>query len=259
MSGLQQIQSDFQHYVLGGAGDPDGKPPAIAAAISEQFGLNAEQRLAIYYNSYRSRMREALSESFDKTWSYVGDDMFADLASSYLDAHPSEFRSLRWYGGQFAAHVAAELPDYPFVAELAAFEWSLGLAFDASDVAPLNAGDLSMVAPDEWAGLRFGLHPSVQLLALHWNAVALWQTLGEDMTPPDALESAEATCWLVWRTAGQPHFRSLSPLEFAALDGIRQGQSFGEICDLANGDGELVLRLAGFLQTWLAQEMLIKP
>src|SRR5476649_2318429 len=138
MSALDTLQGDFQNYVLGVAGER----PAILGAVREQYGLKADARLAIYYNAYRIRLREALSESYDKTWSYVGDEMFAELADSYIAAHPSRHANLRWFGGGFSAHLALALADHPYIAELAAFEWTLGLAFDAADAAPLDIADL---------------------------------------------------------------------------------------------------------------------
>ena len=35
---------------------------------------------------------------------------------------------------------------------------------------------------------------------------------------------------LVWRRGEQPHFRSLAPIEAAALDLVARGRSFGEAC-----------------------------
>jgi hypothetical protein len=256
MSALRQMQADFEDYVLGKA----GAEPAIASAIADRFGLDAGGRLAIYYNAYRIRMREALSEAYDKTWSYVGDELFEELAQGYLAAHPSSFRNLRWFGDRFAAHVAQELPDHPFIAELAALEWSLGLAFDAADADTADMDQLRELAPSAWAGLCFGLHPSVQLLAMQWNAVALWQALHDEQPPPEAVESAQAVHWLVWRANNQPHFRSLDALEAEALRRIGGGASFGELCEaVAAGGEDFTLRMAGCLQNWLAQGLLTPP
>jgi len=55
----QAIQDKFQQYVLG----TDAVQPAILADIREQFGLPATERLAIYYNAYRIRIRDALAEA----------------------------------------------------------------------------------------------------------------------------------------------------------------------------------------------------
>ncbi len=255
MSALLALQRDFQDYVLG----QGGVDPALGGAVRQQFGLPAERRLAIYYNAYRARLREALAESFDKTWSYLGDDMFAELAASYLQAHPSQSGNLRWFGARFPEHAAQELPDYPFIAELARFEWALGLAFDAVDAAAIGAADLRELAPDAWAGTLFGLHPSVQLLPMQWNSVAMWQALGQQHTPPEPERGAADTAavWLVWRTAGQPHFRSLDALEADALGAVGRGVSFAAICEQAGADAAPAL--AGLLQTWLAQGVLGAP
>jgi len=253
MSALDTLQGDFQSYVLGVA----GAQPAILGAVREQYGLKADARLAIYYNAYRSRLREALSESYDKTWSYIGDDMFAGLADGYIAAHPSRHPNLRWFGADFAAHAEEALADYPFIAELAGFEWTLGLAFDAPDAQAVGAADLAGIAPEAWGDLVFGLHPSVHLLALEWNAVALWQALGQGQTPPDVERFEAPVTWLVWRTAEQPHFRSLPAAEAEALRRIGSGASFAEVC-LAAGD-EAAPQLAGYLQQWLAQGVLTAP
>jgi hypothetical protein len=261
VSALRAIQSDFQDYILNHSdADADaaavaGPPPAIAAAVREQSGLDAAARLAIYHRAYRSRLRQALCEAYDKTWSYLGDELFAELADSYLAAHPSRHPNLRWFGAGFAAHAALALPDYPYIAELAALEWALGLAFDADAAAPLGRADLAALAPQAWGELVFGLHPSVQLLAMEWNAAALWQALAADAAPPAAVQLESAMVWLIWRSAGQPHFRSLPALEAQALRQIARGASFGEVCAAA-GDDYAMAMLAGYLQNWLAQGVL---
>ncbi|MES2743100.1 MAG: DNA-binding domain-containing protein [Pseudomonadota bacterium] len=250
MSALLALQRDFQTYVLG----QGGASPAIGAAVREQFGLPAERRLAIYYHAYRSRLRAALSESFDKTWTYLGDDVFAELADGYVQAHPSRSGNLRWFGADFAAHAARALPDYPFVAELAQFEWALGLAFDAADTAVIGADDLRHLAPQDWERAVFGLHPCVQLLPMRWNSVAIWQALGQGETPPQPEPADADRHWLVWRCAGQPHFRSLDGVEARALRAVGDGEAFAAICERAGADAAPAL--AGMLQTWLSQGVL---
>ncbi|RFP09084.1 DUF2063 domain-containing protein [Duganella sp. BJB488] len=251
MNTLDQVQSAFQRYILA-----DDAPGAIHAAVREQYGLSATSRLAIYHSAYRSRLRQALCEAYDKTWTYIGDDMFAELANSYIAEHPSRHANLRWFGGGLAAHAAVALADYPFIAELAELEWSLSLAFDAQDTAPLAAADLADIPPEAWSELRFGLHPSVHLLDMHWNAVALWQALAAGAEPPEPEQSNGATHWLVWRQGEQPHFRSLPVVEADALYRIAEGATFGEVCAAAGE--EAMLALAGYLQHWLAQGLLLK-
>ena len=252
---LARTQDAFQQYVLEG----DREAPAIAGLIAQHHGLPAQQRLAIYYDAYRIRLKEALAEAFDKTYSYIGDEVFDMLCQSYIEAHPSQFRNLRWFGDRFADHAAQSLLDYPVVAELAAFEWALGLAFDAEDTPLLGMAALQQLDASAWENIGFVPHPSVQLLPLHWNAPALWLALGKEETPPDAVENEAPLSWLVWRKELQPHFRSLDRFEAAALRGLAAGRSFAEVCAEAAamaGDEDITARIAGWLAAWVGESML---
>lgn len=251
MNSLQRIQSGFQDFVLG-----DGSvAPALGAAIRQQGGLTAQGRLAIYHNAYRVRMREALNEAFERTWTYTGDELFGELAGAYLAEHTSTFSNLRWFGHRFAQFVRRQLPEHQFVAELAAFEWALGLAFDAPDFEAADADAYRALAPQAWAGLVLKLQPSVQLLRMEFNSVAIWQALGEGQDPPDAVALPAACTWLVWRNNNQPHFRSLDAFEAEALTALAAGSTFGEMCELAAG-AEVARRMGSCLQDWMRHSLL---
>lgn len=252
---LKSIQADFQTYVLGAA----SRQPTILPEIAQQHGLQAIDRLAIYYDAYRIRLREALSEAFGKTHAYLGDDMFAELTAGYIQAHPSHYRNLRWYGGGFAYYLMQALPDHPIVAELAAFEWTLGLTFDAADAPLISADDIRSLGVDEWNQIGFHLQPSLQFLPMRWNTTAIWLALDQEQTPPDAVKSEKTVQWLVWRKDLQPHFRSLGQLEAQALQGLRHGLSFSAICAAASADSDAqdsTQQIAGWLQIWLGEGVL---
>jgi len=251
---LQAIQDGFQDYVLSG----DREQPAIAGLIDDGFGLASRERLAIYYDAYRIRLAEALAEAFDKTYSYVGDDAFAELCRGYIEQHPSHFRNLRWFGDHFAAFAAEALPDHPIVAELAAFEWALGLAFDAADAPILTLQDLQKLDPDAWETIGFALHPSLQLLTLQYNAPAIWLALGKEEAPPDPVHGEQPCTWLVWRKELQPHFRSLGVYEAMALRGLAAGRSFSDVCAAAaeSSDEDITGQIASWLHTWMSESVL---
>jgi hypothetical protein len=251
---LQTVQSNFQDYVLGASKEQ----PAIAALINNNFGLPADDRLAIYYDAYRIRLAEALSEAFGKTHAYVGDETFDALCRGYIDQYPSRYRNLRWFGDEFPAFVAQSLPEYPVVAELASFEWALGLAFDATD-APILSGDgLQQLGESDWERIGFTLSPSLQLLALHWNAPGIWLALEKEESPPDAVSSEEACTWVIWRKDLQAHFRSLDPYETLALRGLAQGHSFSSVCAQAAelSEHDITPQIAGWLHSWMTESVL---
>ncbi len=256
---LQNIQTDFQEYVLA----PHSETPAIVQFIAQQHGLNAGDRLAIYHNAYRARLREALGEAFEKTHSYLGDDLFAELSDGYIQATPSQSRNLRWYGDGFPAYLKGALNDHPCVAELATFEWTLGLAFDADDAPLLSADELRILTPEQWERLSLALHPSLRILSLQWNVVAIWLALEQKQIPPEATEIATplSPSWLVWRKQLQPHFRSLDTYEALALSGLQQGRRFSAVCEEASisaREEDITPKIAGWLQSWLGDAVLTR-
>ena len=251
MNALQSIQSRFQQYVL----DDAPPTPELEAALASQRGLAKGERLAIYHNAYRARMREALGDAYPRTWTYAGDDLFGELAGAYLAEYGSSFNNLRWFGDCFASFLRRQLPDLPHVAELAAFEWALGLAFDAPDADVAGIDTFRNLAPDAWGALVLKLQPSVQLLHMEFNSVALWQAMGDEVEPPPPLALTAPCTWLVWRKEQQPHFRSLDPFEAEALAALADGCSFGQICEQGRGD-DAAARMGRCLHEWMGQSLL---
>lgn len=246
---LATLQQQFQDYVL-------SPRDALADIHHHVAGADGAQRLAVYHHAYRARLREALAEAYDLTWTYVGDELFAQLCDGYIDAHPSTFRNLRWFGGEFAAHLRQALPDHPYLAELATLEWSLGLAFDAPDADPF---DVAAVPENGWADVRLPLHPSARFLELHWNCAAIWRALKDGAEPP-APERGSPVTWLVWRKGETPQFRSLSEGEARALTMLWHGWHFGRVAEAFADSGEAATGwLAGWLRGWLDGRLLVRP
>lgn len=246
MSQLAQLQQDFQAYLL--SGEPD---PHFLSVIVDDDKVGAQKRIGIYHDAYRLRLIEALSTAYANTKKLLGDDFFEATTRDFIEEHPSTYRNLRWYGNEFAAHLAQALPNHAIASELAAFEWTLALAFDAEDATTKSVNDLANIAPEAWESLCFQLHPSLHLIDFSLNTVAVWQALDQDQAPPD-LEVA-TTHWLIWREDHRPHFRSIASTEKLAIQLTQQQGSFGEICEhlYENGIENPVELAAGILSGWL--------
>ena len=172
MNHLAKLQTDFQAYLL-----DDVAGASFKKQIVNDAKVGVDKRLNIYANAYRLRIIEALANSYPKLKMLVGDDFFDEAARSYIEQFPSTYCNMRWVGGEMAAHLQHILPQHPVAAELAQFEWALGLAFDAADAPVKMLQDLANIAPENWPDLIFGLHPSVKILDLQWNIVAIWNAL----------------------------------------------------------------------------------
>ena len=230
----------------------------MAPLIHATAAVDEATRLHIYANAYRSRLVEALTEDYPGVAFLAGDELFHAICLGYIAARPSTFPNLRWYGGGLANYLAAAEPwnGQPIFAEMARFEWSLGLAFDAPDDPVVGVADVAAVAPEDWPALRFAPHRSLTVLALHCNAPALFLAMQEERQPDSAERADEPTEWVLWRHDGRNHFRSLAPSDAWALRQMVAGATFGDICaGLSNwyDDTEAPGHAASLLKGWVTE------
>jgi hypothetical protein len=254
MSRLEHIQNDFQSFLLRGDG-------AVEVHVVGTERVPIATRLGIYGDGYCARLSEALQANFPILTKLLGEGDFQTLATGYVRGHESPFFSIRYYGNALAEFLATEA-DYagaPVLAELARWEWTMTEVFDAADAAPIGAGELARVTPDEWADLCFDWHPSVRRLELAWNAPQIWKAVGDDAEPPEVTLESSPMQWLLWRHELRSYFRALAAEEALVLDAARQGESFGGVCTLLSGifgDGAAPAHAASFLRGWVDSGLL---
>ena len=254
MSHLAQLQSDFQAYLM-----DDVKGAAFKAQIVNDKKVGVKKRLGIYYDAYRLRIIEALTNVYPMLKALLGDEMFDRTARSYIDQYPSTYRNMRWVGDQMQLHIQKILPQHPVAAELAAFEWALSLAFDAKDEPNLTLQDLAAIPPEDWADLKFVFHPSLHILQLHWNILPIWGALNSKETPPKSVKTNVAC--LIWRMDLNSHYRSLDTAEHAALQSAIAGASFGALCEQLQentSEEQATMQAAQYLSGWLNDGLITK-
>ena len=255
MSRLARTTAQFQDHVLTGT-------RAIEPEIEGPSASFRESRLGIYRDAYRLRLIEILGADYKALRTYLGDEPFEAVAREYLAAHPSTFRNVRWFGGRLAEFLRGTPPfaDQPVLAELAQFEWTLGLAFDAPDAPSVPFEEAAAVPPQAWPELRFAAHPALQVIELRTNAVAIWKATDDSGSCEVALSETPVT-WAIWRKQYSPFFRSLEADEAWALNALRDGAAFGAICeglcawtDEARAAGRAASLLRGWVEEgWIAQ------
>jgi Putative DNA-binding domain len=254
MSNLMQLQSDFQAYLLDAS-----KGAAFKTKIVDDKKVGAKMRLGIYADAYRLRIIEALSNSYPILKALLGDDLFEQAARLYIDQYPSTYRNMRWVGDKMAAHLQANFPQYPIAAEMATFEWALGLAFDGEDAPILTLQNLAEIAPENWADLRFKFHPSMQLLSFKFNVLRVWQALNVEEMPPKVTQINEPC--VIWRKDLNSHYRSLELAEYAAIQLVIGGASFGELCEKLQENASeeaATMQAAQYLSGWLNEGLMTK-
>lgn len=244
---LVELQRRLQAAIL------DGQMQAPALLAGDDPG----ERLAVYQRAYRLRLTEALAVDYPMLARWLGEEAFAKMAQVYTAAFPSRERSLRWVGKHLPEFLRSLSPwrERQELAEMAAFEWTLGLAFDCADVDPLAPETLARISPQHWPKLCFKLHPSVHLLRLDYSVPQVWKTLQTGTRPPVCQKLPTAVTWLVWRKGLRVFFRSLAEPERFALEAVQAGQVFAEICaGLAqqwNYSTDIAQYAARLLRQWL--------
>ncbi len=253
MKPLRELQAAFQDHIL-------TRDPAIQARVAGTGSVDVDTRLGIYSSAYRLRLLEALSTDYPGLKALTGEDEFDRMGRGFIEARPSAYRSLRWFGGGLADYLRATPPwsGQPACAEMAAFEWAMSDAFDAADSPLATIGQMAAIPPEQWPQLQFVAHASVRRLNLISNVPALWQTLtsGEAATP--AL-CPQPVGWLVWRQGLDTCFRSLEVDEAWALDAMLRGEDFAAVCEgLCEWiDAQHVAaHAAGLLKQWLTDGLI---
>jgi hypothetical protein len=255
MADLKQIQDSFQQYLL----QSDAR--VIVSQVVSTETLPAITRLSIYGDAYRSRLFEALASNYPFLHACVGDDEFYALAMNYINQHPSNYRSIRWYGDRMQEFIQQN--DYsqlsPSIHEVAALDWMMTLVFDAKDTEVVTLEQMALIPADAWADMHFAFHPSFHRLQFNWNVIEFWQsTLSEDGQVLLSKYSSPVT-WIFWRHDLINHFISMSNDEDWALSAAIEGSSFSDICEglcQFMPEENVAIAAASMLKKWIASGLI---
>lgn len=251
---LHTLQQRFQDYLTGQSED-------FQTDITSTEEALAEHRLGAYYNAYRIRIIDALSTDFSGLQKELGEEEFENLILDYLKLYPSEHPSIRWVGRhlvEFLKHSQHE--NKKFLSELALFEWTQSLCFDAPDTGQcFTLEDMALLPPETWPLITLEFNPSVRWLDLHWNAAPYWVALEDNNETPQKQFEEVPTRWLMWRQEFSPSWRSMDVTEAWAIEAAYKGANFAELCEgLLEWVGEesVAITAAGYLKQWIHDQLI---
>lgn len=248
---LQNTLNQFQAFIL----------QDRAGIENEVVGVDSirQERLDVYYQGYFLRLMETLGRAFPVVKKLAGEELFDRIGREYIRRHPSHHFSIRFFGRHFSSFLAAHPEAQPVWSEVAAFEWVLGAVIDAADAPQLTLPQLAeaQLTAEAWSDLTLQPHPSVQLLPLHYPAVALWQAVQRDAATHPTIERQEQpTHWLIWRFDLRSYFVSLSAEQLTMLRAIQAEQTFSEVCsELCTllGEEQVVEFTSQTLRQWITE------
>jgi hypothetical protein len=174
----------------------------------------ADELIAIYRNTVRSTLINALRLSYPAVQRIVGADFFEAAALLYIHEHAPRSACLNDYGGDFAGFLAAFEParSLPYLADVARLEWAVNRALHAPDHPGLDLHRLAALNESARATVRLQLHPGVSLLSLRFPADVIWRAvLDQDERAMAAVDPQSAAVHvLVERQAAGVVVRRLS-------------------------------------------------
>lgn len=252
---LHALQDRFQGYLL-------HDERTVFDDVVATPDIDPKRRLGIYFNAYRSRLVEALRADYTALPQLMGEDAFEQAVLRYIAATPSVYRNLRWYGQGLPTFLreSALYAGEPWLADLAAFEWTITLAFDAADQDSLTFEQVATLDPAAWPTVSFHFHPSLHGLRLRTNAPSLRKMSEEEGRLPATEVLGEEVSWILWRKDLGVLYRSLSTEEAWALDAARGGADFTQLCE---GLCEWIApeaaagQMAGMLRTWVDDQLVV--
>jgi hypothetical protein len=245
---LAELQRGFTAYLRGNGEDR-------IASVSAQ----SQRGLPVYHYAYRASLIEALRDVFERTHGWLGDERFDDAARVHIASHPPCSWTMSDYGLGFDTTLAGIYPDNPEVPELAWLDWSLRIAFNGPDAAPLDVAGLAEV---DWDTARLHLAPTLVMRQVRTNVGAIWGTLAEDGGDPPPAELIDPPATLtVWRHDLMPRFHTVADDEHQALVMAADGIAFGPICEILGNDSAdsdaVAARAGAMLGRWISEGVLV--
>ncbi len=243
---LAQFQQEFRHWLVTAEG-----------TLEKRLDAHSEAGLAIYQNNYRSQLITCLKVSYPLVLTWLGEEVFIQLAIAHIDSRPPHAWTLDAYGADFGETLRTMLPHNPDVHELAWIEWSLSESFVAPDAGVIANDELLKI---DWDIASLQLSPSLRQHAASTNAHAIWSALqdGAEVLEGEMLDAPGGL--LVWRREFTSRVRFIDAVEHAALLSMRDDGRFTALCDALVeqlGEDEGVARAGALLADWLAAGIVV--
>ena len=229
MLGLHELQVRFAAALFGDSAE--SITPWIVAG-----GIEPEARVRIYRNNLRIGFAKALALAFPVIERLVGSEYFEQLAREFQAAHPSRCGNLHFIGAPFSGFLQRRMrgSGYVYLADVAAVEWACQEVAVAADASPLSVRQLEAVAPEDYALLRFRMHPACRSVRTAYPVVRIWQANQPEYMGTEQIHlDASADLVLVRRLGHYLELNALPRGEFELFAALEGGRTLGEALEVA--------------------------
>jgi hypothetical protein len=228
----------------------DPKAP-VPEGVMAPDGRSAARRFAVHRNNVVSGLVKALEGRFPAVVKIVGREFFAAMARAFVVERPPCSPLLARFGDTFADFIAAFEPagELPYLPDVARLEAARTRAYHAADVTPVGAKELAALGIQVAGGLRFALHPSLEIVRSEHPIVTIWEmNCGERALEP--IEAWHPEDALIVRPYLDVEVRLLPPGGASFLRALAAGRTLGEAAEATLAECpqfDLTANLAGLV------------
>nr|WP_307729216.1 DUF692 family multinuclear iron-containing protein [Massilia agrisoli] len=205
------------------------------AEVLGHFTNGDADRFGLYRGNLTVTWDKVLSAAYPVIRQLLGDEFFTALSRAFGMAHPSVDADLNNFGAGFAAFLERfeHVAQYPYLPDMARFEWALHRSHFAPDAQPVTAAQLGSLDPTRFEAARAALHPACTLFASDWAILPLWQAhqAGSGVGFPQ--DMAQPSCGVIARPRWKTEVAALPASAFAALKVLGEGGNVGAALDAA--------------------------
>ena len=222
MSSLRDIQSSFADYLSANA---SAEPGATSGPSTHLFGTlkpTLVENISLYRNNVRHAHVTALSVIFPATRALVGEDYFDGISNEFTSRFHPQSSILALYGAGLPAFIGhrTELSGFPYIADLARFEWLINDSFHAPDAMSMDVAEAAAFFDAAEDDIALKTLPSLRLLTSDFQIDDIHSAalLGN----VDALQNLKpgSRHLLVFRPHGDVKIEKLTPEELVFLSAL---------------------------------------
>ena len=242
--------------------DDEKTIPIFLQSINEPPLHNKVDAFGVYYNGYRRRLADFLSNDYPVLRNFLGDESFGSLVENYINICPSKNYNARWYSSGLVDFMRDHSPwcEEGVAIDIAQFEKCLADSFDAKDVECLNISALQQIDPHEWPELRFRFHPSVFLHKLAAETINIYESHGENLQE-NARIITDNTGVIFWRKNNKCFYRKVNDIEYLSLKETFSEMKFKDICSMVSYQqncNDVESLMSNFLVQWFFDSLIIQ-
>ncbi len=254
---LRRVQQWMKSRIL-----KEKSPDSFEDLLTPQNNVPGVERILVYAGGYTVRIGEALAETYETIANVLGHEKFHQMTEDYVAVFPSRYYNLTTAGKHLPEFLKTWKPaaEFPFLPDLAAFEWRVSRAFHAFDSVPFDRSGLAGLAMEDWENMSLILQPSAALFRSEWSVLEIWKlppalrAVGpEGANQPvtvDIERYHKPQYALVSRQDLKVRTENLSAAQYRLLELLMSGRTLGEACEALADAGE-DLPVAEWFTLWV--------